>query len=51
MLIAHNAEQPRHGKGRHRYGPEEFGIDPGALRERMAFYTDVVAEWTSHPVS
>lgn len=51
MLIAHNAEQPRHGKGVHRYGPEEFGIDPGALRERMAFYTDVVAEWTSHPVS
>ncbi|MCZ0914930.1 sulfotransferase [Gordonia amicalis] len=51
MLIEHNAEQPRHGKGRHRYGPEEFGIDPGALRERMAFYTDVVAEWTSHPVS
>lgn len=51
MLAAHNAEQPRHGKGKHRYTPEEFGIDPDALRERMAFYTDAVAEWTSRTVS
>lgn len=49
MLAEHNAEQPRHGKGRHRYSPEEFGIEPDALRERMAFYTDAVAEWTSSP--
>ncbi|MEO9329707.1 sulfotransferase [Gordonia aurantiaca] len=51
MLARHNAEQPRHGKGRHRYTPEEFGIDPDALRERMAFYTDAVAEWTASGVS
>lgn len=50
-LAEHNAEQPRHGKGRHRYSPEEFGIEPDALRERMAFYTDTVAEWTSHTAS
>ncbi len=51
MLAEHNAEQPRHGKGKHRYTPEEFGIDPDALRERMRFYTDAVAEWTSCQVS
>ncbi|UPW08764.1 sulfotransferase [Gordonia terrae] len=42
LLAEHEAAQPRHGKGRHRYTPEEFGIDPDALRERMAFYTDAL---------
>ena len=45
LLSEHDAAQPRHGKGRHRYTPEEFGIDPGALRERMAFYTDAASDW------
>ncbi|MCR5978367.1 sulfotransferase [Gordonia jinghuaiqii] len=47
MLAEHNAAQPHHGKGRHRYTPEEFGIDASELRERMTFYTDAVAEWTA----
>ncbi|MYR08170.1 sulfotransferase [Gordonia sp. SID5947] len=38
MIDAHHAAQPRSGKGRHRYEPEQFGIVPGELRERMAFY-------------
>ncbi|MFE0750973.1 sulfotransferase [Gordonia sp. NPDC058843] len=46
LLAEHDAAQPRHGKGRHRYTPEEFGIDPDALRERMAFYTDAVSTGT-----
>ncbi|MGV0811030.1 sulfotransferase [Mycolicibacterium boenickei] len=40
MLAAHHRAQPRDGKGKHRYRPEEFGLDPGELRERMRFYTD-----------
>jgi hypothetical protein len=42
ILAEHNAQQPHNGHGKHRYTPEEFGIDPHALRERMAFYTDAV---------
>ncbi|MFW0787881.1 sulfotransferase [Gordonia sp. CPCC 206044] len=38
MIAEHHAAQPRGGKGRHRYGPEQFGIVEGELRERMAFY-------------
>lgn len=30
--------QGRHGG--HRYAAEDFGLDPGALRERFAFYTE-----------
>ncbi|MED5811297.1 sulfotransferase [Mycolicibacterium sp. 050232] len=36
MLSEHHRAQPRDGKGRHRYRPEEFGINPGELRERLA---------------
>lgn len=36
LVAAHAAAQPRHGKGAHRYSPEAFGLDPGALRERFA---------------
>lgn len=39
MLAEHHRAQPRDGKGTHRYRPEEFGIDPEELRERMTFYT------------
>lgn len=42
MLPEHHAQQPHNGNGKHRYTPAEFGIEPAALRERMAFYTDVV---------
>lgn len=42
MLSEHHRAQPRDGKGRHRYRPEEFGIDPDELRERMSFYTDAL---------
>jgi hypothetical protein len=33
-----DAARPRHAKGAHRYHPEDFGLDPDALRERMATY-------------
>jgi hypothetical protein len=34
------AAKPRGKFGTHRYSPEEWGFDPGALRERMRPYTD-----------
>ncbi|CRZ16806.1 sulfotransferase family protein [Mycolicibacterium neworleansense] len=40
MLAAHHRAQPRHGKGKHHYRPEQFGIDPAELRERMSFCTE-----------
>lgn len=40
MMERHRTDQPRHGRGKHSYRPEEFGIDPPVLRERFAFYTD-----------
>ncbi|MFV8054588.1 sulfotransferase family protein [Mycobacterium sp. 48b] len=42
MLSEHHRAQPRDGKGRHRYRPEEFGINPDELRERMSFYTQAL---------
>ncbi|MEV0669181.1 sulfotransferase [Mycobacterium sp. NPDC050441] len=39
MLAEHHRAQPRDGKGAHRYLPEEFGINPAELRDRMRFYT------------
>jgi hypothetical protein len=38
MVRRYDAEQPRHAKGAHRYRPEDFGIDPATVRERMATY-------------
>ena len=38
MVERFDADQPRHAHGAHRYRPEDFGIDPDALRERMAAY-------------
>lgn len=32
-------DRPRNSKGGHRYRPEDFGINAGAVRERMTFYT------------
>lgn len=43
MLAEHHRAQPRDGKGRHRYRPEEFGLNPDELRERMSFYTRALA--------
>ncbi|MBP3082637.1 sulfotransferase family protein [Mycolicibacterium fortuitum] len=43
MLAEQHRAQPRHGKGRHSYQPEQFGIDPDELRERMGFYTRALA--------
>jgi hypothetical protein len=42
MLAEHHRAQPRDGKGRHRYQPEDFGINPDELRERMRFYTQAL---------
>lgn len=42
MLDEHHRAQPRDGKGKHRYLPEEFGINPDELRERMRFYTQAL---------
>ncbi|MGV0739203.1 sulfotransferase [Mycobacterium syngnathidarum] len=42
MLAEHHRTQPRDGKGKHRYRPEEFGIVPDELRERMRFYTQTL---------
>jgi hypothetical protein len=39
MLAEYHRTQPRDGKGKHRHLPEEFGINPAELRERMHFYT------------
>jgi hypothetical protein len=33
-------ENPQDKFGRHRYQPEDFGIETGPLRERFSFYTD-----------
>ncbi|MEN4400576.1 sulfotransferase family protein [Mycolicibacterium senegalense] len=44
MLAEHHRAQPRDGKGKHRYQPEEFGIVPGEVRERMRFYTETLAQ-------
>lgn len=48
MLAEHHRAQPRGGKGKHRYEPAEFGIDPAELRERMRFYTERLALPASH---
>ena len=37
MVRRYHEAAPRGAKGTHRYGPEEFGLDPGALRERFAW--------------
>ncbi len=37
MVAAHHRAHPRHEHGAHRYTAEDFGLDPGALRERFAF--------------
>lgn len=42
MLQHYHDSHPRQDRGAHRYRPEEFGINPSALRERMAFYTSVL---------
>jgi hypothetical protein len=34
------ARKPRHSRGVHRYSLEEFGLDPGAERERYRFYCE-----------
>ncbi|WP_175616320.1 hypothetical protein [Mycobacterium sp. GA-1841] len=44
MLAEQHRSQPRDGRGKHRYQPEEFGIDSGQLRERMSFYTRALAD-------
>jgi LPS sulfotransferase NodH len=36
----YNADHPRHGKGVHRYAPEDFGLVPGEIRERFAFIAE-----------
>jgi hypothetical protein len=33
-------ENPQDKHGRHRYQPQDFGLDAGALRERFSFYTE-----------
>lgn len=37
FVDAYHRAAPRHEHGAHRYQPEDFGLDPGALRERFAF--------------
>jgi LPS sulfotransferase NodH len=39
LIRRHHSSQPRNAKGTHRYRPQDFGINPDELRERMAFYT------------
>jgi hypothetical protein len=36
----HRAANRQHVRGAHRYTPEQFGLDPGALRERLARYEE-----------
>lgn len=50
MLAEHHRAQPRHGKGTHRYLPEEFGINPTELRERMHFYTQLFDPSETHRI-
>ena len=38
-MIEHLARRPRGAHGTHRYGLDEFGLDPAALREAFRFYT------------
>jgi hypothetical protein len=35
LVARYHAATPRHAKGRHRYHPSDFGLDPAALRERF----------------
>lgn len=37
FVDAYKAAQPRHAHGKHDYTPQDFGLDPDALRERFAF--------------
>lgn len=37
FVEAYNQAQPRHAHGKHSYVPEDFGLDPDAIRERFAF--------------
>ncbi|OBB22846.1 hypothetical protein A5792_04675 [Mycolicibacterium peregrinum] len=50
MLAEHHRAQPHGGKGAHRYLPEEFGINPAELRERMHFYTQTLDPSGTHPI-
>ncbi len=37
FIDAYHRAAPRHAHGAHRYAPEDFGLDPAAIRERFAF--------------
>jgi Sulfotransferase family len=37
----HLADNPKHKHGTYQYAPEQFGLDPGELRERFAWYVDL----------
>ncbi|WP_166908215.1 sulfotransferase [Mycobacterium sp. DL440] len=50
MLAEQRRAQPRHGKGTHRYLPEEFGINPAELRDRMRFYTQLFESSGTHRI-
>ncbi|MDX2275803.1 MAG: sulfotransferase [Hyphomonadaceae bacterium] len=39
-MRAHLAARPKHKFGAHAYTPEDFGLNPGELRERFKAYTD-----------
>lgn len=38
LVDDYHRSQPRNAHGSHRYSPEEFGLDPDAVRERTAFH-------------
>lgn len=42
LIESYHRASPRHEHGRHRYTPEDFGLDPGGLRERFAFLDGAV---------
>lgn len=35
LVGRYHRDHPRHAHGRHRYAPEDFGLDPGEVRERL----------------
>jgi hypothetical protein len=49
LVQRYDEARPRHAAGTHRYAPADFGIDPPALRERMAAYEAMRLALTPHP--
>ena len=39
-ILDYLIKKPKGKFGKHRYSPEEWGFDPGMLREKMRPYTD-----------